>query len=55
MPRIGAPNRAKSSAHVGVPPCFSYQWETKDLRGNGVYQGETKDLRHESWLVIGDL
>jgi hypothetical protein len=34
------------------PPCFAYQWETKELRGYGVYQGETKDLGESGeWLV----
>jgi gentisate 1,2-dioxygenase len=34
------------------PPCFSYQWEIKELRGYGVYQGETKELEEsEEWLV----
>ena len=28
----------------GIPPYFSHQGETKDLRENGLHQGETKEL-----------
>ena len=37
----------------GTPSCFSYQWETKDLQENGVYQGETKDLWRKASKRMG--
>jgi hypothetical protein len=33
-----------ASRSGGTPLCFSYVWETRRLRENGLYVGETKEL-----------
>ena len=40
----GEPGLVGPQKGRGVPPCFAYEGELKDLHENGVYEGEINDL-----------